>query len=85
MLCMSARAEGLLFTLRPGTVFSSQPGYAASDRLDFKPETVVVQGPALEQKGEFCLYTLLDRKQKPLTPDRVWIPCYSIDQLFTTP
>ena len=85
LLSMPLNASGLFFTLRPGTVFARQPGYEASHRLDLKPDDVIVEGPALEQNASFCLYRLLDRQARPLTPDRAWIPCHSIDQLFSTP
>ena len=78
-------AEAVMFTVRPGTVFASKPSYKAADRLTLEALDTLVEGPALEQEDTFCLYKLFDRQGKPLTPERAWIPCYSIDKLFLTP
>ena len=80
-----ADAEAVMFTVRPGTVFASKPSYKAADRLTLEALDTLVEGPALEQKDTFCLYKLFDRQGKQLTPERAWIPCYSIDKLFLTP
>ena len=83
VLLPSARA--VMFTVRPGTVFAKEPSYKAADRLQIEALDTVVEGPALEQKETFCLYSLFDRQGKPLTPKRAWIPCYSIDKMFLIP
>ena len=78
-------AEAVMFTLRPGSVLSKKPSYKAGDRLDLKALNVVVEGPSLEQRNDFCLYRLFDRQSKPLRPEQAWIPCHSIDTLFVVP
>ena len=84
-LLLHPAAEALMFTLRPGTVFASKPSYKAADRLPIEAIETIVEGPALEQKDTFCLYNLFDRQGKPLTPERAWIPCHSIDKMFLAP
>ena len=78
-------AEAVMFTLRPGSVLSKKPTYKAGDRLDLKALDVLVEGPSLDQQNDFCLYRLFDRESKPLRPEQAWIPCHSIDTLFTAP
>ena len=78
-------AEALMFTVRPGTVFASKPSYKAADRLSIEAIETIVEGPALEQKDTFCLYNLFDRQGKPLSPERAWIPCHSIDKMVPAP
>ena len=78
-------AQAVMFTVRPGTVFARKPSYKAADRLSIEAIDTIVEGPALEQKETFCLYSLFDRQGKPLTPKRAWIPCYSIDRMFLDP
>ena len=78
-------AEAVMFTLRPGSVVSKKPSYKAADRLDLKPLNILVEGPSLEQRNDFCLYRLFDRQSRPLRPEQAWIPCHSIDTLFVVP
>ena len=50
------QAEGLMFTLRPGSFLSKSPSYSGQSRLAIPAKTVVVQSPPLEEIGEFCHY-----------------------------
>jgi len=74
-----------MFTLRPGTSLYSRPGFRMTHRLDLRSEEIVVEGPALEQSDQFCLYRLLDRSGRPSVPEKAWVPCYAIDRLFESP
>ena len=74
-----------MFTLRPGTSLYSRPGFRMTHRLDLRSEEIVVEGPALEQSDQFCLYRLLDRSGRPSVPEQAWVPCYAIDRLFESP
>ena len=74
-----------MFTLRPGTSLYSKPGFRMSHRLDLRSEQIVVEGPAIEQSEQFCLYRLLDRSGRPSVPEQAWVPCYAIDRLFESP
>ena len=44
-----------MFTLRPGTSLYSRPGFRMTHRLDLRSEEIVVEGPAIEQREQFCL------------------------------
>ena len=48
-------AEGVMFTLRPNSILARKPDYKAAERLDLMADAVVVEGPSLEQNGDFCL------------------------------
>ena len=74
-----------MFTLRPGTSLYSRPGFRMTHRLDLRSEEIVVEGPAIEQSEQFCLYRLLDRSGRPSIPEKAWVPCYAIDRLFESP
>jgi hypothetical protein len=74
-----------MFTLRPGTSLYSRPGFRMTHRLDLRSEEIVVEGPAIEQSDQFCLYRLLDRSGRPSVPEQAWVPCYAIDRLFESP
>lgn len=74
-----------MFTLRPGTSLYTRPGFRMTHRLDLRSEEIVVEGPALEQSDQFCLYRLLDRSGRPSVPEKAWVPCYAIDRLFESP
>ena len=54
-------------------------------RVALDPLEVTVRGPALEQSGQFCRYTLMNRRLQPIQPKVAWTPCYSIDKVFSTP
>ena len=74
-----------MFTLRPETSLYSKPGFPMIHRLDLRSEQIVVEGPAIEQSEQFCLYRLLDRSGRPSVPEKAWVPCYAIDRLFESP
>ena len=78
-------AHAMLFTLRPHAVLSRQPSYKTVDRLPLNPDSILVEGPALEQRSDFCLYKLFDQQGKPLSQGTAWTPCHSIDKLFIAP
>ncbi len=75
----------MLFTLRPGSILARQPGYKAVDRLELKIDSVLVEGPSLDQSNQFCLYKLFDRQGKALIPEQAWTPCHNIDKLILLP
>ena len=54
-------------------------------RVELDPLEVTVKGPAVEQSGRFCRYTLLNRRLQPIQPKVAWKPCYGIDKVFSTP
>ena len=85
VLPLPTPASAVMFTLRANSVLSKKPSYRAADRLDLKVDDVVVEGPALDQENEFCLYRLFNRQGKPSTPETAWVPCHSIDKLFSLP
>ena len=74
-----------MFTLRPETSLYSKPGFRMIHRPDLRSEQIVVEGPAIEQSEQFCLYRLLDRSGRPSVPEKAWVPCYAIDRLFESP
>ena len=79
------RSDAVTFTLRRAAILTSQPSYETRFRLEIDPLSVLVEGPAIEQKGEFCQYRLVDRKFQPLAPEIAWTPCHSIDKLVPVP
>ena len=81
----SVRAEGLMFTLRPGSFLSKSPSYSGQSRLAIPAKTVVVQSPPLEEMGEFCRYRLFGLDGSALEQETAWTPCFSIDKLFERP
>ena len=85
MLLAAPASMAAMFTLRPGTSLYSRPGFRMTHRLDLRSEEIVVEGPAIEQREQFCLYCLLDRSGRPLVPEKAWVPCYAIDRLFESP
>ena len=86
MLLLAVPASiAAMFTLRPGTSLYSRPGFRMTHRLDLRSDEIVVEGPAIEQSEQFCLYRLLDHSARPLVPEKAWIPCYAIDRLFVSP
>ena len=80
-----APADGVTFSLRRAAILTSEPSYAARYRLELDSSEVLVEGPALEQKGTFCRYRLIDLDGKPLQPKIAWTPCYSIDKVILSP
>ena len=85
MLLAAPASMAAMFTLRPGTSLYSRPGFRMTHRLDLRSEEIVVEGPAIEQSEQFCLYRLLDRSGLPSVPEKAWVPCYAIDRLFESP
>ena len=85
MLLEAPASMAAMFTLRPGTSLYSRPGFRMTHRLDLRNEEIVVEGPAIEQSEQFCLYCLLDRSGRPSVPEKAWVPCYAIDRLFESP
>ena len=85
MLLAAPASMAAMFTLRPGTSLYSRPGFRMTHRLDLRSEEIVVEGPAIEQSEQFCLYRLLDRSGRPSVPEKAWVPCYAIDRLFESP
>ena len=89
LICLGAlgppRSDAVTFTLRRAAILTSQPSYETRFRLEIDPLSVLVEGPAMEQKGEFCQYRLLDREHQPLAPEIAWTPCHSIDKLVPVP
>ena len=86
MLLLAAQPSiAALFTLRQGTSLYSKPGFRMTHRLDLRSDELVVEGPAIEQSEQFCLYRLLDRSGRPSVPEKAWVPCYAIDRLFEGP
>ena len=85
MLLAAPASMAAMFTLRPGTSLYSRPGFRMTHRLDLRSEEIVVEGPAIEQSEQFCLYCLLDRSGRPSVPEKAWVPCYAIDRLFESP
>ena len=81
----SVQAEGLMFTLRPGSFLSKSPSYSGQSRLAIPAKTVVVQSPPLEEMGEFCRYRLFGLDGSALEQETAWTPCFSIDKLFERP
>ena len=81
----SGQAEGLMFTLRPGSFLSKSPSYSGQSRLSIPAKTVVVQSPPLEEMGEFCRYRLFGLDGSALEQETAWTPCFSIDKLFERP
>ena len=79
------QAEGLMFTLRPGSFLSKSPSYSGQSRLAIPAKTVVVQSPPLEEMGEFCRYRLFGLDGSALEQETAWTPCFSIDKLFERP
>ena len=79
------QAEGLMFTLRPGSFLSKSPSYSGQSRLAIHAKTVVVQSPPLEEIGEFCRYRLFGLDGSALEQETAWTPCFSIDKLFERP
>ena len=79
------QAEGLMFTLRPGSFLSKSPSYSGQSRLAIPAKTVVVQSPPLEEIGEFCRYRLFGLDGSALEQETAWTPCFSIDKLFERP
>ena len=79
------QAEGLMFTLRPGSFLSKSPSYSGQSRLAIPAKTVVVQSPPLEEIGEFCRYRLFGLDGSALEQETAWTPCFSIDKLFDRP
>ena len=85
MLLLAAQPSiAALFTLRQGPSLYSKPGFRMTHRLDLRSDELVVEGPAIEQSEQFCLYRLLDRSGRP-SSSKAWVPCYSIDRLFEGP
>ena len=74
----------MLFTLRPHAVLSRQPSYKTATVFP-ESDSILVEGPALEQRSDFCLYKLFDQQGKPLSQGTAWTPCHSIDKLFIAP
>ena len=89
LICVGALgpppSEAVTFTLRRASILTSQPSYEVRFRLEIDPSGVLVEGPAIEQKREFCQYRLLNLKHQPLTPEFAWTPCHSIDKLVPVP
>jgi hypothetical protein len=85
MLLAAPPSMAAMFTLRPGTSLYSRPGFRMTYRLDLRSEEIVVEGPAIEQREQFCLYRLLYRSGRPSVPEQAWVPCYAIDRLFESP
>ena len=81
----SVHAEGLMFTLRPGSFLSKSPSYSGPSRLAIPAKTVLVQSPPLEEVGDFCRYRLFGLDGSALEQETAWTPCFSIDKLFERP
>ena len=54
-------------------------------RVELDSLEVTVKGLALEQSGQFCRYSLMNRRLQPIDPKVAWTPCYSIDKVFSAP
>ena len=81
----STNAHAVSFALHRSTILTSQPSFEMRYRVELDPLDVTVKGPAREQKGQFCLYELMNRRLEPIEPKLAWTPCYSIDKVFSAP
>ena len=75
----------MTYTLHRSSILPSRPSFEMRYRVELDPLEVTVKGPALEQSGQFCRYTLMNRRLQPIKPKVAWTPCYSIDKVFSTP
>lgn len=81
----SPNAHAVTYTLHRSTILTSQPSFEMRYRVELDPLDVTVKGPAREQNGQFCLYELMNRRLEPIEPKLAWMPCYSIDKVFSAP
>ena len=78
-------AHAVTYTLNRSAILTSQPSFEMRHRIELDPLDVIVKGPALEQRGQFCRYELMNRRQEAIKPKFAWTPCYSIDKVFSAP
>ena len=81
----SPDADAATYTLHRSSILTSRPSFDMRYRVELDQLEVTVKGPALEQSGQFCRYTLMNRRRQPIQPKVAWTPCYSIDKVFSTP
>ena len=81
----SPNAHAVIYTLHRSAILTSQPSFEMRHRVELDPLDVTVKGPALEQSGQFCRYTLMNGRLQPIDPKVAWTPCYSIDKVFSAP
>ena len=81
----SPNAHAVTYTLHRSSILTSRPSFEMRYRVELDPLDVTVKGPALEQSGQFCRYTLMNRRLQQIEPKVAWTPCYSIDKVFSAP
>ena len=81
----SPDAHAVTYKLHRSSILTSRPSFEMRYWVELDPLEVTVKGPAQEQSGQFCRYTLMIRRLQPIQPKVAWTPCYSIDKVFSTP